>query len=374
MVNHALLLSDIGVDSRIIPEYKHLIIDEAHHLEDNMTNQLSFTADQKSLEQLLRELSQPLRGSDRRVGFINEIGRRSLSAVPGSLKGDVNDIINKSHKAVEKAVKGTRQLFTSLQAFIAEFPGGKAYNQKIRLTDEACMQPAWSNVELAWDNTSAYLAETSKALGILYTMLTEMESYDIPYWEELLSSLSSYRTRLDETRSNLHHTITRSSGGRILWVEQDNRNKVISLHNAPLHVGGLVREHLLNPKDSVIFTSATLRTNNSFEYVQERLDLWDAEEAAVGSPFDYENNTLLYLPIDIPEPNTPGHPKGVDEGLIDLVKQIGGRTLVLYTAYSQLRSSAHRLKGPLADAGIALYQQGDGTSRRQMLENFKNRR
>jgi DNA polymerase-3 subunit epsilon/ATP-dependent DNA helicase DinG len=371
VVNHALLLADIGVDSRIIPEYKHLIIDEAHHLEDSVTDQLSFTADQKSLEQLLRELSQPGRDSSRRVGFIHEVGRRSVAVVPDSLKGDVNDLIHKSDEAVDRGVRATRQLFTLLQTFVAEFPGNRSYNPKIRLTADACAQPAWMNVAEGWENTNAALSEVSKALGILYSMLTELEGYDVPYWEELLAGLTSYRTRLDEFRSNLAAIITRKSQGRILWVEQDLRNKVISLHNAPLHVGGLVREHLLTPKDAVIFTSATLRANNSFDYLRERLDVWDAEEAAVGSPFDYENSTLLYLPVDISEPNTSGHQQEVDRGLVELIKQIRGRTLVLYTAYTQLRNSAQNLKGPLAEAGIVVYQQGDGSSRRQMLENFK---
>jgi DNA polymerase-3 subunit epsilon/ATP-dependent DNA helicase DinG len=121
----------------------------------------------------------------------------------------------------------------------------------------------------------------------------------------------------------------------------------------------------------VVLTSATLRTNNSFDYFRERLHFWEAEEAAVGSPFDYENNTLLYIPTDLPEPNTAGHQKAVEDGLIKLIKQIKGRTLVLFTSYSQLRTTANKIKGPLAEADIGVYQQGDGTSRRQLLENFK---
>jgi DNA polymerase-3 subunit epsilon/ATP-dependent DNA helicase DinG len=372
IVNHALLLSDVNVDSRIIPDYKHLIIDEAHHLEDSITNQLSFTADQKSLEQLLYELSRPLRGSDRRIGFIHEIARRSLTVVPGSLKGDVNDIVTRSSRAIEKAAKSTGQLFDALQAFVTEFHSSGPYNQKIRLTEDTRAQPAWSNVELAWDNTGSCLAAVSQALGILYTMLTELEGYDVPNWEELLASLTYYRDRLDEVRSNIHLIVTKPSPDRILWVEQNTKTKALSLHNAPLHVGSLVQEHLLKPKDSIILTSATLRTNNSFEYFQERLYLWDAAEAAVGSPFDYDNSTLLYLPTDIPNPNTPGHQREIEQGLINLARQIKGRTLVLFTAYSQLRTTARNIKNALAEAGIVVYQQGDGSSRRQMLENFKN--
>jgi DNA polymerase-3 subunit epsilon/ATP-dependent DNA helicase DinG len=363
VVNHALLLADIAVEGRVIPEYKYLIVDEAHHLEDSVTSQLSFQVDQKSLGQLLSELSQPLRSSGQRVGFIHEITRRCLSAVPNFVRGDINDIAYKSHETVDKAFKAVRQLFTALHTFVTEFPGGSRYNQKIRLTDDTRAQPAWSNVELTWDHTGSSLTEVSEALGILYTMLTELESYDVPNWEELLGTLSYYRSQLDEIRSNLHLIMVQPSRERILWVEQNMQTKALSLHNAPLHVGGLVHEHLLKPKDSVVLTSATLRTNNSFEYFQERLHLWDADEAAVGSPFDYENNTLLYLPTDLPEPEAPGHQKAVETALINLVKQIKGRTLVLFTAYTQLRNTANNIKGALAEAGIVVYEQGDGSNR-----------
>jgi DNA polymerase-3 subunit epsilon/ATP-dependent DNA helicase DinG len=371
IVNHALLLADIAVDNRVIPDYQYLIIDEAHHLEDTVTNQLSFKANQKLLEQLLTELSQTLRGSHR-TGFIHEIARRSLAVVPHSVKGDINDIVHQSDQAVDKSRQATQQLFSTLTTFVNEFPGSGRYNQKIRLTEQTRTQPAWSNVELTWDNTGASLAQVSKALGILYTMLTELESYDVPNWEELLATLTYYRNRLDEIRSNMQTILAGPNPDRILWVEQDVRNKTVSLHNAPLHVGNLVNQHLTQPKESVVLTSATLRTNNSFDYFRERLHFWEAEEAAVGSPFDYESSTLLYIPTDIPEPNTPGHQKAVEAGLISLVKQIKGRTLVLFTSYSQLRTTAHQIKGPLAEADIVVYQQGDGTSRRQLLENFRN--
>ena len=370
VVNHALLLADVAVDSRVIPEYKYLIIDEAHHLEDQVTDQLSFTASQKLLEQLLTELSQPLRGS-RRIGFTHEIARRALSVVPSSVQGDVNDIIHRSDQSIDRSRQASQQLFNALTNFVNEFPGNNRYNQKIRLTEQTRTHPAWSNVELTWDNASATLTEVSKALSILYTMLTELESYDVPNWEELLANLTSYRGRLEEIRANLQTILAKPSPDRILWVEQDARNKSVSLHNAPLHVGNLVNEHLLQPKNSVVLTSATLRTANSFDYFRERLHFWDASEAAVGSPFDYEHTTLLYLPTDIPEPNQPGHQKAVESCLTSLATRLKGRILVLFTSYSQLRTTANQIKGPLAEADIVVYQQGDGTSRRQLLENFK---
>jgi Rad3-related DNA helicase len=136
-------------------------------------------------------------------------------------------------------------------------------------------------------------------------------------------------------------------------------------------VGELVQKHLFAPKECVILTSATLRTDAHFDYIRERLNAWEAEELAVGSPFDYARSTLLYLPTDIPEPRQPYYQKAVEQALIELCQATEGRTLVLFTSYSQLRNTARTITRPLEEHGIVIYQQGDGSSRRQLLENFK---
>ena len=145
----------------------------------------------------------------------------------------------------------------------------------------------------------------------------------------------------------------------------------MTLHAAPLHVGELVQRHLFHPKESVIITSATLTTDRRFDYIRERLHAWDADDLAVGSPFDYKSSTLLFLPTDIPEPNQPYYQKTVEQALSALCRATEGRTLVLFTSYYQLRSTARAITAPLADEGIIVYQQGAGISRAQLLENFR---
>ena len=68
----------------------------------------------------------------------------------------------------------------------------------------------------------------------------------------------------------------------------------------------------------------------------------------------------------------PGYQRLIESSLVRLGQALGGRTMVLFTSYSQLRQTANAVRGALADAGIALYQQAGGASRRQLLENFKN--
>jgi DNA polymerase-3 subunit epsilon/ATP-dependent DNA helicase DinG len=97
----------------------------------------------------------------------------------------------------------------------------------------------------------------------------------------------------------------------------------------------------------------------------------DANELAVGSPFDYENSTLLYLVTDIPEPNKPGYQRYVEEAVVEVATALGGRTMVLFTAYGQLRQTLRAVEGPLSEAGITTLAQGEGASRQQLLTQFK---
>jgi len=372
IVNHALLLADVAVDGHIIPDYKHLIIDEAHHVEDNITSQLSFFADQRGLEQLLRDLSQTGRGTTAPQGYLQTVANRCMKVGSFKAKQLLIHLTEQGHEVVTKAQKSTQQLFRAVTTFAADFSKHSRYDQKIRLTEQSRKQPTWSSVTMTWAKVSVYLAELSKLLSKFNSLLTELEDEDIEGWEDLLSQLGLYRSELDNYRKNLQLIISEPTADRICWVETDVKNNQASLHHAPLHVGTLFEEYLLKTKDTVILTSATIRTNGSFAYFKERLHLKGAEEAAVGSPFDYVRNTLLYLPTDMPMPETPQYPQAMAQALIELAKQIKGRMLVLFTSYLQLKQTAEAITGPLAEAHIKVYEQGVGGSRVQLLDNFKS--
>jgi DNA polymerase-3 subunit epsilon/ATP-dependent DNA helicase DinG len=98
----------------------------------------------------------------------------------------------------------------------------------------------------------------------------------------------------------------------------------------------------------------------------------DEQTLAVGSPFDYTASTLLYLPTDVPEPNASGYQHAVERTIVETARATGGRMLVLFTAYNQLKRT-HTIVAPqLALDDIVVYEQGGGTSRRQLMENFKS--
>jgi ATP-dependent DNA helicase DinG len=134
----------------------------------------------------------------------------------------------------------------------------------------------------------------------------------------------------------------------------------------------LMEQYLWHEKSSVIVTSATLTTNGSFDYIRGRLNAYDADELLLGSPFDYESSTLLYIPDNIPEPaQRHAYQAAVERGLINLSIATGGRLLALFTSYAQLQQTSRALAGPLGSRGIAVYEQGQGASPHALLESFK---
>jgi ATP-dependent DNA helicase DinG len=134
----------------------------------------------------------------------------------------------------------------------------------------------------------------------------------------------------------------------------------------------LVERYLWHEKESVILTSATLTTSGDFQYLRQRLNAYDADTLLLGSPFDFETSTLLYLVNDIPEPHERhAYQRAVERGLFKLCKATRGRTLILFTSYEQLRRTANAITDPLAAEGIFVFEQGEGASRHALLETFR---
>ena len=158
----------------------------------------------------------------------------------------------------------------------------------------------------------------------------------------------------------------------IYWISAGQDSDYLALQTAPLHIGPLVEEYLWHAKRSVVMTSATLQTNRSFDYIRQRLNAVDAETLEVGSPFNYHDSTLLYLPNDMPDPNDRyRYQQAVERGLIELTAALNGRVLGLFTSYTHLRQTAQAITPRLALGNITVYDQSDGSSRQSLLDGFK---
>lgn len=371
IVNHALLLSDMATENRVLPEYKYLVVDEAHHLEEGATKAFSFDASRSSLELTLRGLAHE------RGGLLGTLaGALRNSDVPANIKRDTQNILNDVAQDVERALRGVYDFFNTLESFLGQQDKSgeneNNYDRQIRLTPARRAQPDWSNIEVVWDDFGKSLAKARDGMGRVYAAWDDLDDFEVPSYFELATELVSAMRRVGETRAQTEAIVTKPQAGGIYWATIGKNNGDIALHSAPLYVGELLQKQLFAGKNATILTSATLCVDKKFTHLKSRLGIGDwADELAVGSPFDFASAAMVYVPTDIPEPGQSGYQKAVEGALIDLLSATRGRALVLFTSLSQLNTTYRAITRPLEEEEVIVIAQNLDGSRRQVLETFK---
>jgi len=373
IVNHALLLADIATGNRVLPEYDYLIVDEAHHLESATTNALSFRARQFDFIRLLREVG------NNKSGILGRLLNLLHSTITPSEYAAVDNRVTRATDHAFQLENLTRNFFITIENFLTDQRDGRdigPYGQQVRILPATRIQPAWLDVELAWEDSQRVikaLLETLEQIAQAVVELSDSGFPEIDLLEDVYSSLTSVYRRVREIFENIEAMVFNPQTDVIYWVEVPSNGHNVILQAAPLHIGPLMEKYIWHEKEAVVLTSATMTTAGEFEYIRGRLFAEDAYDLALGSPFDYENSTLLYIPNNIPEPgDRRGHQRAIESCLINLCKATDGRTLVLFTSYAQLKNTSQAIGSALADRGIMIFEQGEGASPHTLLESFKS--
>ena len=150
---------------------------------------------------------------------------------------------------------------------------------------------------------------------------------------------------------------------------------VITLKQAPLSVAELLHEKVFDRFATIILSSATLTTNQNFEYIKGRLGLQQlpAErliEVVLPSSFNYSDQVILGIPKNIPSPDHPDFGKELGELVRRSIEISEGRALILFTSYSLLHRLFKELQAPLEAAGFQALMQGQAP-RHRLLEIFR---
>ena len=221
-----------------------------------------------------------------------------------------------------------------------------------------------------WAETEEVLRKIEDALVELRARLDEVFD-DSDAMREHGAEMASLHEYWKGSRARLSEAILRPQREVVYWLS-GSRQGVVGLNAAPLNVSDALRDGLFTDPHAVTLVSATLAVDHSFDYVKNRLGLEEAEAVALGSPFDYRNRALLYVPHDMPDPTQTGYQQALERVLFDTIARIGGRTLVLFTSRAHLRATYRALQAPLTHAGITLLGQDvDQSSRTRLLESFR---
>jgi ATP-dependent DNA helicase DinG len=156
-----------------------------------------------------------------------------------------------------------------------------------------------------------------------------------------------------------------SSGDYIHWFETFRTSFRLNL--TPLNVAPAFRNCVDSLPSAWIFTSATLAVGDSFAHFAGQLGLDEARMLKLDSPFDYQNNALLYLPDAMPEPNARHYVDAVVTCAREILQASAGRAFMLFTSHAALKSAAAQLEDALE---YPLLVQGTAP-RRELLERFR---
>ncbi len=353
IVNHALLMSDLQAENRILPPYQVAIIDEAHHLEDAATQHMG---KQFSTSQLLFLFD---RASVDAGGAISRLAEEweSWLGAPQSFVSEQMERLKQLHPQLRDKAQQWAQLLYA-------WASGRAEE-----TTDAGRETVRYRVESFTGKQERIKKTTRKLIDSMTAFAEALEQLvqGIPSEEKPPFSIRSLRTDLfgllnewQKVVELLYFFLLEQDPQYVYWMEVESRTarKHVHLSAALLKVSDSLSEPLFAQKQSLILTSATLTVKNSFSYVMSRFGLEELPPSRVRtlslpSPFAYEEQGLLLIPADFPAPgkeNEHTYLEAVVQGCIDVVTASKGRTLILFTSHSMLRLVYQAMKERFANS------------------------
>ena len=360
IVNHHLLVADRLVRQhgygRILGDYDHVIVDEAHRLEAAATQSLSVTLTSGSARRLTTD--------------VNRFWKQAAVGEPAPRAG-------------ARLRRRWKLLFDDLPRGA---PGETTAFDPGALPEAAVEARTGAGQDLeALGSAIGEVAERLRRREVAERLRrraagsagAETPSEPDAGADRLLVKVQDLRRDLDELfepREDFVHW-TRAPGrqapaGRLPLGAADRRPSESALFAtvAPIHPGGRLPELLFDDLDACVLTSATLAVDGGFSHVAAELGVADAEEATIPSPFLYEEQAGLFVPGDAPIPQGPGFVEAVSDQVLELVEASRGRALVLFTSWANLERVYSRLKGRCR---YPLLRQSRGAGGQRRLAEFR---
>jgi len=381
VVNHALLLADASTGGSLIPSYEHLVVDEAHHLEDSATQSLRGDVDGPAVEGLLRRLAHdadpprevrtpPPRlhgdpGDGRRLGLVPEMRHQPHL-------GESEDSLADAEAAALAAAPRCGAFFQAAAEWTRrQLPeDGMRRDEAVRLVPEHREQEDWPALAGLAADAVAELGALDGHLRRALALGREWLGGHQP--DQDVRELEIIRGRLAEAADLLDQAFQRPDPNRVYWMAVPGRTGALLLRSAPLEIGPMLRERVFADLGSVVMTSASLAVAGSFDYFCSRVGLGaEVETLLLASPFDYLTQALVCLPTDVPDPQSEEFEVAVEDIMADVAARLSGRTLALFTSHHQLRDVYAGLKHRRDLDEVLILGQGIDGQRRQVLRAFE---
>ena len=372
VVNHHLLASDLAVriasdnwvDAAVLPPYRRLILDEAHHLEDVAATHLGAQVSQVGVARLL--------------GRFERNGRGLLPTLAAELASR-DDLLGAASRDILQrrlldALRAARRSAEELWGLLDR----RLTDPVLRLTDAFAEDPVWNEgLGVALENLLVAFGELRDGVETIADRLALDDEVDRR--GQLISEMRGVVRRLESAAGGLTATLHPPPGGApaVRWIERRGRRAVnLGLAAVPLDLAPILKDALFDRVETVVLTSATLAAGGEFSFLEERLGLDLAPSRVtvrevLSSPFDFPSQCILGIPTDLAEPrdDEAGHDAAVARVLLEVARAADGGVFCLFTSHGALRRTAEAVRAEISGRWPLLVQ-GEAP-RDQLLRRFR---
>lgn len=371
IANHALLAADLAVrlasgdaeSAAVLPPYHRVVIDEAHHLEDSAVRHLGTQTSRLACLRALGRLHRAKGGS-----LLTQLGRAIATLPPFEEQAGLrSEVAQRLPKRIGEAHDLARAAFDELDRLLLPDPILSSCDLDADAT--AHRRPDTDRIlkELA-----ATLTGTAREVHRLLKQCTALPPTLADALASPLTDCAGGVNRLLSVADALLTCTGTRPENRVRWIERRRTNLVC--FSLPVELRGELHAALFRPYPGTLLTSATLSTGNDCGFVADRLGLTEGEPTPLAplvlpSPFDYPRQLRCLCPTDLPGVNEGGFDTAAAGLIARIARRHGGRTLVLTTAFRQVRSLALALRSELSPE-ITVLVQGEA-DRHRLLERFR---
>jgi DNA polymerase-3 subunit epsilon/ATP-dependent DNA helicase DinG len=380
IANHSLLLANAARDDQVLPPFGHLVVDEAHRLEDVATQHFGATLSTRELRDLLDGL-----GSGERRGAPGLAQRlQGLVALPGG--GEVQALAPTAGLAtfaslagqLDTASGGTldhlKSFIEAMRAFVDEALEDDRPRRDISLTAARRGQATWEEAETIAVTLDLGLKVVGDRLGQVRQMLAAAAEEGAVHGaavDALRTDVNRRSEAVADARETLRRAVLRADRDEIAWVTRADGD--VRIGRVPLEVAPHLAEEVYEGRESILATSATLTAAGSFDFALHRLGMDEADTLIVPSPYNYRRAVLALLAEELPDPGMPSYDTSLQQTIASVVRASAGRTLVLFTSHASVRATSAALRDLLAEDDITVFAQGIDGSPQRLLRLLKER-
>jgi ATP-dependent DNA helicase DinG len=424
VTTHAGLFDDLSSSYSLLETIDRRLILDADLLEDEIARWSNADLDQTRLTNLLRTIGTEL-PNERYQGLLalaapalRENGPGGLSRTPTIAKSELDNRMRNWFQALQSASYAVDALFISFSSLLEEFVSQNSSNgrdkgrgsaggrniertdQPLRLTGQTRNLGAWTQVERAWQQTMQRLQSVidllHEAEHVLLAARHSDHRKDVGSSEEhsIASELAAIAQQLTDQIQLGQQMLALNESEMVYWMRMPSSSQPFAqqtvqqrqanvsatileqmtpvLYAQLVQIPNLLKRVLLKQGTSTIFAGVSLSVDNSFAFIRGRFALDSDSYPAFSVVTEHSEQTLLYLPNDVPEPNMPQYQRHLDEALINLATPLEGQMVVLFTSHAALRSSYSAIKPILEARGILVLGHGIDGSPRQLWQIFSS--